>query len=83
MGLKSKAMAKDTLVLVTVPGTVNEKLARYKFWLEDKGVIYTKAEMIIRLAAIALKEALKEVDEDDDDDDDDPLFKTKVRKEGV
>ena len=48
-------MAKDTKIIVTVPGDFNEDLARYMFYLQDVGVKTTKANVIIQLARIGYR----------------------------
>ena len=54
-------MARNTQLLIMIPGYFNEKLNRYMLTLSEKGVRISKAEMIIQLAVVGYREAVGEI----------------------
>jgi len=62
-------MARDTKLVVTIPGELNELLSRYQFLLQDIGVNRTKSQLVITLTGLAVKDQialiLKERGEDE------------------
>ena len=57
-------MAKDTSLVVRIPGALNEELSRYIFYLQDKGVSRSKAELVIYLCKLGLIEEMKALEGD-------------------
>jgi len=56
-------MARDTQLIVLIPGDMNERLASYKFILEDKGVRMSKSDMAVQLIGIGLVTVMKELED--------------------
>lgn len=52
-------MAKDTQIIVRVPGEFNLALAECMFLLQDKGVHISKADLIIQFAVAGCKVELE------------------------
>lgn len=52
-------MAKDKKILITIPAQFNSKLNLHLLKIRDIGVETTKANLIIKLAEIGLKQELK------------------------
>ena len=69
MPITLKNMARDTKLVVTIPGELNELLSRYQFLLQDIGVNRTKSQLVITLTGLAVKDQialiLKERGEDE------------------
>lgn len=51
-------MAKETQIIITVPGDLNVLLADYMFKLQDIGVTLSKRDAIIKLARIGINNEL-------------------------
>jgi len=51
-------MARETKLLISIPGDLNKDLAEYLFKLQDVGVNISKCVAVIRLAQIGVRQEL-------------------------
>jgi len=51
-------MARETKLLISIPGDLNKDLAEYLFKLQDVGVNISKSVAVIRLAQIGVRQEL-------------------------
>uniref|UniRef100_A0A6M3LCN0 Uncharacterized protein n=1 Tax=viral metagenome TaxID=1070528 RepID=A0A6M3LCN0_9ZZZZ len=57
-----KNMARDTKLVVTIPGALNERLSVYMFLLEDIGIQRTKAEIVVTLAGSIIEAVIEDLE---------------------
>lgn len=55
-------MARDTKLVVTIPGALNERLSVYMFLLEDIGIQRTKAEIVVTLAGSIIEAVIEDLE---------------------